>query len=300
MTEPTTRTRASSDGAWKLRVNLFTRVLLLTVKLGAFAYTGFLIMLSEALNNLVDIVVTSSLLLSQRMGRRAADREHPFGHMRFRYIVSLIVSVAFITVTGLQILREAIARLIAPVPLEHPEIALYVLAFSFVVNLIPLGLMLVGKRRDITVKTALYDNINDEITILASVIGVLAAQRGFPLADPIAAMFVAGLIGVMAGKLIRENTYVLLGLSPSAKFYERVKSVAQSVAGVAGGHDMIAEFIGPDAIHLDLDLELAPNTTVQEADRLVAELEEKLRELNVVHCTIRPCAHTGHERHISD
>lgn len=298
MNEPLARACESPRGAWKLRVNLLTRVLLLAVKLGAFVYTGFLVMLSEALNNLVDIVVTSSLLLSQRVGRRSGDREHPFGHMRFRYIVSLIVSVAFITVTGLQILREAIARLLSPVVLERPEIALYVLSFSFLVNLFPLGLMLADKKRDITVKTALYDSINDEITIVASIIGVLAAQRGFALADPIAAMLVAVLIGVTAGKLIRENTHVLLGLSPSARFYEKVKSVAQGIAGVSGVHDMIAEFIGPDAIHLDLDLELAPGTTVREADRVVEELEERLRELNVVHCAIRPCAHTGHERHI--
>jgi len=291
-------TRRGLDSAGRLRINLFTRVVLLAVKLGAFVYTGFLVMLGEALNNLVDIVVTSSLLLSHRAGGRSGDREHPFGHLRMRYIVSLIVSVAFITVTGLQILREAIARLISPATLDHPEIALYVLSFSFLVNLIPLGLMLGDKKRDITIKTALYDNINDQITIVVSVIGVLVAQRGFALADPIAAMLVAVLIGVIAGRLIRENTHVLLGLSPSARFYESVKSVAQGVAGVNGVHDMIAEFVGPDAIHLDLDLELPPDTTVQEADRIVEELEERLRVLHVVHCTIRPCAHTGHERHV--
>lgn len=285
-------------GTWKLFVNLASRVLLLSVKLVAFARTGFLVLLGEALNSLVDIIVTGSLIFSQRVSIRVGDREHPFGHSRMRNIVSLIVATSFITVTGLQIFREAIPRLFAPPELVHPEIALYVLGFSFLINLIPIVLILAGGRKEITLKTALYDNINDEITLIASAIGVIAASRGFPLADPIAAMFVAVIIGIGAFTLIRENSEMLLGRSPDESFYEEVKEVVLGVEGVHGVHDMIAEYIGPGVIHLDMDLEVDPETTVDEADRIAEEVAGRLRQLGVTYSEIHPCAHTGTERRI--
>jgi cation diffusion facilitator family transporter len=287
-----------SEGTWKLGVNLASRALLLGVKLAAFLYTGFLVLLGEALNSLVDLIVTGSLLLAQRASARAGDSEHPFGHLRMRNIVSLVVAVSFITVTSLQIFREAVPRLFHPIRLEHPEIALYVLGFSFFVNLIPLSLILAGGQREITLKTALYDNISDEITIIASLLGVWAVSRGFYLGDPIAAMVVALVIGAGAAVLIRENTKMLLGRSPDARFYEEVKRAVAEIEGVRGGHDMIAEYIGPSVIHLDLDLELAPETTVREADRIVEEVAARLRSLGVVYCRVRPCAHSGEERDI--
>lgn len=280
-------------------MNLTTRFLLLGVKLVAFFYTGILIMLSEALDSLVDIIVTGSLLFARRASVQAGDSEHPFGHLRMRNIISLIVATSFITITSLQILREAVGRLISPVRLEHPEIALYVLGFSFIVNLVPIGLLLTGVgRREITLKTTLYDNLKDELGLLAAIGGVLAIRYGFYLADPIVSIFVALIIGVGAFTLIHENTRMLLGLSPEAWFYQRVKELAGGVAGVRGVHDMIAEYIGPEEVHLDLDLELAPETTIGEAERIVAQVAKRLRGLGVTHCKIHPVAHTGEERQI--
>ncbi len=61
---------------------------------------------------------------------------------------------------------------------------------------------------------------------------------------------------------------------------------------------MIAEYIGPGAIHLDLDLELDPQMTVGEADRVVEKTAARLKEIGVAYCKIHPCAHSGRERRI--
>ncbi|MFQ6118193.1 MAG: cation transporter dimerization domain-containing protein, partial [Candidatus Bipolaricaulia bacterium] len=101
-----------------------------------------------------------------------------------------------------------------------------------------------------------------------------------------------------AAVLVRENAKMILGQSPDARFYEDVKGAVGEVAGVGGVHDMIAEYIGPGIVHLDLDLELAPETTVGEADRIVKEVSARLRDLGVAYCKIHPCAHSGAERRI--
>lgn len=288
-----------SSLAGGLAVNFASRLLLLAVKLWAFWQTGFLVLLGEALNSLVDLLVTGSLLVGERVGRKGGDLEHPFGHRRARHVISLIVAVTFITVTSLQLLREAIPRLFAPLPLGDPQVAFYVLGFSFLVNLIPMGVILrIPGKRDILLKTVLFDTLNDQAAILAAGIGVWLVWQGTPLADPIAAIVVALIIGANAIVLIRENGRMLLGRSPEPRFYEAVKEAVFEVPGVRGVHDMIAEYIGPDIIHMDMDIEVDPEMTVREADHIERQVIARLRALGVVSCEVHPCAHRGAARKI--
>lgn len=290
-----------SSAIWPLGVNFVSRLLLFGIKLWAFFYSGFLVLLGEALNSLVDLIVTGSMMIGERLGRKGGDPEHPFGHRRARNVISLMVAVTFITVTSLQLLREAVPRLLNPVVLGDPTVAFYVLAISFLVNFIPLFTLLKNKDRgDILLKTALFDTINDQVAIVAALVGVWFVSQGFPLADPIAAIVVALTIAVNAIVLIRENSKMLLGRSPGPAFYEQVERTVLEVSGVRGAHDMIAEYIGPDVIHMDMDIEVDPEMTVREADRIERQVSERLKSLSVVSCEVHPCAHHGQTRKIHE
>ncbi len=55
---------------------------LFAAKLAAFAFTGILVLLAEALNNLTDLALTGILCFSWHFSQKPADAEHPFGHRR--------------------------------------------------------------------------------------------------------------------------------------------------------------------------------------------------------------------------
>ncbi len=282
-----------------LAVNLASRLVLFGIKLWAFFATGFLVLLGEALNSLVDGIVTGSLLLAERVGHKGGDDEHPFGHRRARHVISLMVAVTFVTVTSLQLLREAIPRLFEPVPPGEPGLAYAVLWASFVVNFAPLLAFYVGRQRgDILIKTARSDTLNDQVTILAALGGVWLAAQGFLWADPAASIVVALLIAANGALLMRENGKFLLGRSPGPEFYDRVERAVLDVRGVEGVHDMIAEYIGPDAVHMDMDIEVAPDLTVREADVIDRRVKARLHELGVLSAEVHPCAHRGDLRKI--
>ena len=290
---------ASSTGV--LGLNLASRLLLLVIKLWAFAQTGFLVLLGEALNSLVDLIVTVSLLLGERLGRKAGDAEHPFGHRRARHVISLMVAVTFITVTGLQLVREAVPRLLSPVAPSDAPLAYIVLGVSFLVNLVPLAAFVRSRMRgEILLKTAFYDTLNDQVAILAALLGVWWTAQGHPWADPVASLVVAALIAGNAVVLIRENGHMLLGRSPDPAFYKRVEQAVLEIPDVRGVHDMIAEYIGVDAIHMDMDIEVDPQMTVRQADRIEQQVRQRLRELGVVSCEVHPCGHHGEPRKIHD
>ncbi|MEM3382248.1 MAG: cation transporter dimerization domain-containing protein, partial [Candidatus Bathyarchaeia archaeon] len=47
---------------------------------------------------------------------------------------------------------------------------------------------------------------------------------------------------------------------------EKVESVARSVKGVLGVHDLKAEYIGPNMVHTGFHIEVAKGTPIEEAN----------------------------------
>jgi len=62
----------------------------------------------------------------------------------------------------------------------------------------------------------------------------------------------------------------------------RLESLARSVPGVVGVHDLRAEYIGPDTVHAGLHIEINPGTSIEEADRIAKEVEQQ------VHTAVQP------------
>lgn len=285
-----------------LGLTLSTRIILAVAKFIAFFFTGFLFLLGEALNNTTDIVVVLATLTGVKYGEKGGDLQHPFGHRRLESVISLIVAVVFISVTSFQLLKTAVPNLFDPPPLTgNPVIAVYVLSGSFLLNLLPLPLLLRKEnRQDISLKTELLDTINDGLSLFASMTGLALIYFGFPLGDPIATIIIALIIAFDAFLLIRENMNMLMGQSPNPEFYDEIKKIVLSHGEVRGIHDMIGEYIGPDSVHLDFDLELDPSLTLEESDKIVSEIKKMLRENCSKHVTvtIHPCSHQGDKRKI--
>jgi cation diffusion facilitator family transporter len=119
-------------------------------------------------------------------------------------------------------------------------------------------------------------SINDELGLIAALFGTIAVLLGVPIADPIATIIVAALIAYGGIKLFLENFSLLLGKAPGVEYSEKIETLARSVPGVLGVHDVRVEYIGPDTLHAGLHIEVAPGTTIEEANRLSKEVEQKI------------------------
>jgi len=73
----------------------------------AFLLTGASSMLAEAIHSVADSGNQLLLMLGGRKAKREADRAHPFGYGRERYIYAFIVSIVLFSVGGLFALYEA-------------------------------------------------------------------------------------------------------------------------------------------------------------------------------------------------
>ncbi|MBS3740406.1 cation transporter [Candidatus Bipolaricaulota bacterium] len=294
----------SPDKNFILLLTLATRVIIATAKLVVFFSTGLLFLLGEALNNVTDIVTVLVTMGSVKISEKGGDKEHPFGHRRLQSVASLVVAIVFIVVTSYQLIQESVLKLLNPsVITANLDWALYVLVGSFILNLIPLPYLIkYGRGREISLKTELFDTINDALSLVASMIGLgLIYFFQLNIGDPIATIIIALIISFDAVLLIKENINTLIGESPDEGFYKELREVVQSHEKVFGVHDMIGEYIGPHAVHVDFDMELDPDTKLTESDVIVREIKEKIDqdiEQNV-YCSIHPCSHTGEERRVA-
>jgi cation diffusion facilitator family transporter len=96
-------------------------------KFVAWGLSGSSSMLAEGVHSLADSGNQLLLLLGGRKSRKLADREHPFGYGRERYIYAFIVSIVLFSIGGLFSLYEGWHKLSDPHPLTLPLVPIVVL-----------------------------------------------------------------------------------------------------------------------------------------------------------------------------
>jgi cation diffusion facilitator family transporter len=254
-------------------------VLIFILKIAVYAMSGVMALLAEALHTLTDIFVAGFLLVAALYSRKSADQHHMFGYGRAQNVAALVAATLFISFTSFELYKEAIPRLFAPEPdYQHLPLALGVIVASMLIAAAPLIKLFAQKTRGAAAKAQLVELFNDELGLLAALIGILLISWGQPVADPIAAIVVATIIAVNAVGLFRENFSYLLGRAPGPDFLAHVEQVACSVPGVLSVHDLRAEYIGPDTVHAGMHIVVPHGITVEEAARIADEVDHRLHQ----------------------
>ncbi len=266
----------SDIGALKLVVGLY--VLVFAMKLGVYFMTGVMALFAEALHTLSDIFVSGFLLVAAIWSRREADEVHMFGYGRAQNVAALVAATLFISFTSFKLYEEAIPRLFAPeeAGFKNLDMALGVIIISRFIAAIPLLRLFTQKKKGAAAKAQLMELFNDELGLTAALIGTLFIMGGMNIADPIASIMVATLIAFNAIGLFRQNVSFLLGRSPGNEFIKTVEEISLSVEGVLGVHDIRAEYIGPQTVHVGMHIEVKKGTPIEEASRIADVVREKV------------------------
>ena len=99
-------------------------------KFVAWIISGSASMLAEAIHSVADSGNQILLMIGGRRARREADREHPFGYGRERYVYAFVVSIVLFSVGGLFSVYEGIDKLTHPHELENLWLPILVLVIA--------------------------------------------------------------------------------------------------------------------------------------------------------------------------
>ncbi len=88
-------------------VGIVCNVLLSCAKLVIGLVSGSISVLSDALNNVSDVVSSLVTIFGYRAASKPADEDHPYGHGRTEYLASLTIGV-LIVYLGISLLTESV------------------------------------------------------------------------------------------------------------------------------------------------------------------------------------------------
>jgi len=264
-------------------VVLVANLLLALAKAAVWWQSGSLAVGGEAVNSLADTLYSLVVLAGLYLTTQPPDFEHPHGHERIEPFVSLVVAVGIVGAGG-AVLLQAVESVLAGAP--APRIGVPAVAVLVASAVVKYGLyryvLGVGEEAGspALVATAV-DNRNDILTAAAALAGVLGAAAGYPLFDPIAAGVVSLGIFYTGYEVVRDNVDYLVGRAPPEDLRAEILRRALAHPQVAGAHDVIAHYVGPE-VDVSLHIEVEGDLTLLEAHDIESEVVQSIQELDAV------------------
>ena len=238
-------------------VGIVINVLLFGGKFLAGTLSGSVAVTADAFNNLSDAGSSAISLIGFRLASQKPDPGHPFGHGRFEYVASLIISMIIILM-GFELGKDSVGKIIDPVAVEYSALTFAILGVSilakfymFVYN------RAVGKKIDSsTLKATATDSISDTVSTFAVLVSAILATTMGVFIDGWVGLVVAGFIMFAGISSAKETIDSLLGTPPDEEFCKKIQDIVLSHEGMIGIHDMIVHNYGPGRVFISLHAEV--------------------------------------------
>lgn len=260
-----------------LWVTLALNVLVSALKLGAGYFYGSIGMVADGFHSFFDASSNVVGLIGLGIAVLPPDRGHPYGHKKFETLAATGVAV-LLFITCFEVLQRAYSQITGAVAATEVTLAGFgVMALSIAVN----GFVTryESKRgREYGSDFLLADSAHTKSDILASVsviVGMAAVGLGFPLADPIAAVVIAALIGRVGYGIIRNSAEVLCDASVIEP--DEVEALCMTVEGVFHCHHIRSRG-REDEVMVDLRVHVDPMLTTAESHEIAHRVEQKIKK----------------------
>jgi cation diffusion facilitator family transporter len=286
--------------------------------LAALAITGLKIVvgvttqslgiLSEAAHSGLDLVAALVTYFSVRVSDKPADADHQYGHGKVENF-SAFIETGLLLLTCFWIVSEAVKRIFFHhVEIEPSLAAFVVMFFSIAVD--------AWRSRALGRIAAKYDSqaleadaLHFSTDIYSSAVVILGlalvyAGRSYKVAwlsqaDPIAALFVAGVVVYVSWRLARRTIDALLDAAPAGVRSQLLDKIS-TVAGVLEVDRVRIRRAG-NRYFADVSVGLARNFTFQRSEQVVGEVTARVQQiLPDADVMVRPVPRARHTENIFD
>ena len=253
---------------------------------------GFLIgsiaMISDAIHNVADAGGSLVSFLSFKLSGRKADAEHPYGHGRMEYLLSIGFSILLFVVAA-QLGIEAVDHIMNPEVVEFSMSALAVMLGAMVLKIwLSFFLRSIGNRIDSPILRANgKEALSDVWATAAIAIGLLLGGIFQLSVDGYLGLIVAVIIAKAGFEVLKEATDRLLGFEPTAERVQEIINFVESKAGILGTHDLMIHDYGPGheyaSIHVEVDAKQDAMTIHNMIDRVERQALKELQLKLTIH-----------------
>jgi len=268
-------------------VGIVCNLVLFVLKLTAGILGGSIAILSDAFNNLSDMGASVVSLIGVTAAGRHADEEHPFGHGRFEYVASLIVSF-IIMLMGFELLRTSFGRLFSN---EMPVIGALQFIILGISVLVKLWMFFcnrfIGRSIDsLVIKAAAQDSLNDVYATLAVILSALLTFFvDFPV-DGIVGLLISVIIMLSGFGLARDTITMLLGAPPDPLLAQQICDMILKQEEIQGVHDLILHDYGPGRVMASIHAEVPTDGDIVKIHEVIDATEKQIQQEMGIHIVI--------------
>ncbi|MFB8146862.1 cation diffusion facilitator family transporter [Microbacterium sp. NPDC056003] len=261
----------------------------------AWFISGSASMLAEAIHSVADSGNQLLLLLGGRRAKRAADREHPFGYGRERYVYAFVVSIILFSVGGLFSIYEGIEKLTHPHEVTNYWVPIVVLVIAIVLESFSLRTAikesnLVRGPRQSWVSFVRHSKAPELPVVLLEDVGALTglafalfgvgmtAITHNPLFDALGTLMIGTLLIIIAIVLGIETKSLLVGEGATTADHDRI------VTAILEGHEIEklihikTLYLGPDELLVAAKLGFASDKPLASVAADIDRIETRVRD----------------------
>lgn len=261
----------------------------------AWFISGSASMLAEAIHSVADSGNQLLLLLGGRKAKKKADREHPFGHGRERYVYAFVVAIILFSVGGVFSIYEGIDKLTHPHQLTNVWVPIVVLVIAIGLESFSLRtavqesnrvrekgqswVSFVRRAKAPELPVVLLEDVAALTGLVFALFGVgLTAITGNALFDAIGTLMIGTLLILVAITLGVETKSLLVGEGATEADHDRIVSAIADTPSVERLIHIKTLYLGPDELLVAAKITMASDKTLADAAFDIDVVEARIRE----------------------
>lgn len=270
-------------------LGFISNIIAAALKVILYIFTGSISILSDAVNNITDCVSSIIAILGIKLAAKPKDKDHPYGHGRLEYLISLVVSGIVLSV-GFQFLKTSVGKILHPVAISYPKSTLAILLMTVVIKFWQASLYSkVAKEIDsVTLMAQEKDSLSDTLITSVVIVSIVIEKFTGKILDGYVGLIVALFILYTAISLIYETISIILGRGLSDETKHEIKSKVSTYEGISNVHNIMVTDFGPDNIVVIIDAVLDYDLTLEEAHNIVDKVEREVSAILGIRLIIHP------------
>ncbi|HQQ37013.1 MAG TPA: cation diffusion facilitator family transporter [Methanothrix sp.] len=264
------------DAVRRILMIIFVLNILTALAKGIYGlYTDTLSMSADGLHSFFDSTANIIGLVGISLAARPPDRDHPYGHAKYESFAAM--GIAILLFAGcLQLIVSAAGRLQSGGSPNVTGLSFVVMALTLIINVgVSSYEYILGRRLKSSILVA--DSLHTRSDVFASlgvILGLFAVRMGYPLADPIIALFICALIIHTGLEIIRESSTALLDRAVIDE--QVIVNLARSVEGVCNCHAVRTRGMAEE-IYVDLHIEVDASLSMELAHEVGVDVERAIK-----------------------
>ncbi len=284
---------STSGGSKAIFAALGANLGIALTKFIAFFFSGSSSMLAEGVHSVADSGNQLLLLLGGRQAKKKADKEHPFGYGRERYVYAFVVSIILFSVGGVFSIYEGIEKLREPHPLENAWLPIVVLVIAMGLEGFSLRtavresnpsrgkqswVQFVRRAKAPELPVVLLEDTAALLGLAFAFLGVvLTVITGDGVWDGIGTLFIGALLVAVAVVLGMETKSLLVGEGASEADTASIVRAIEGTPSVDRVIHMKTLYLGPDELLVAAKIALPPESELRDVADTINVVEENIR-----------------------